>query len=793
MKRFFYSRLCLYLLWCIPFAASAQLVKVNPKLLKESWPARWITHPEVNDQEFAVLHFRKEVDVNEIPDSLRIHVSADSRYKLYVNGQLVSHGPAAGDLRNWQFESLNIAAYLKKGHNVIAAEVWNFGSQRPMAHMSLGTGFILQADSDNEQYGLNTDSSWKVCWNKAYGTVPDWRLNTDIGGTETVDFNHYPSDWNQEVLQGHSQWINAEQGSRGETRWSIQNNAGRFLVPRDIPPMKMEQIRFESVRRSDGLALDSAAFKRSNELSIPANTEVTFLLDQKELVNAYPVLSFDQGKNASIQIAYAEALYDRDGGKGNRNEIEGKIFRGFQDALIASGSPQQYTPLWYRTFRYVQVSIKTKEEPLIIQDFHAVKAGYPFALNARFSSNSPFLDTLLAIGWRTAELCAMETYMDCPYYERLQYIGDTRIQGLISLFSSGDDRLLRQSLRHFDQSRMAEGITLSRYPTNHDQQIPPFSLWWIGMVHDYWMYRDDVNFVKERLPGVRQVLSFFERMQGADGSLQEVPFWNFTDWVDRDEWEFGAPPNARTKNSAILDFQLLWAYQLAAQLESALDSEANAQRYRKKATQLEETVRAKYWSAEKGMFADEDQHRYFSQHANVLAILTATVEGREAQQIMDVVLNDSSLAQTSIYFKYYQFLALKHVGYANKYIDQLSIWRDHMDSGLTTWGEISDANTTRSDCHAWGASPNIEIYRMVLGIDSDIPGFSKVKIEPALGKLERASGSIPHPKGELSVSYNKKGNKWQIQVKLPPGVSGNFVWEDISYPLKAGSTTDLSI
>jgi len=81
----------------------------------------------------------------------------------------------------------------------------------------------------------------------------------------------------------------------------------------------------------------------------------------------------------------------------------------------------------------------------------------------------------------------------------------------------------------------------------------------------------------------------------------------------------------------------------------------------------------------------------------------------------------------------------------------------------------------------------------VLGIDTDGPGFSKVKIEPALGKLTNASGTIPHPRGALSVSYRQKGAKWQIEIKLPAHVSGNLIWKGKTYLLADGNTNKFTL
>ena len=109
--------------------------------------------------------------------------------------------------------------------------------------------------------------------------------------------------------------------------------------------------------------------------------------------------------------------------------------------------------------------------------------------------------------------------------------------------------------------------------------------------------------------------------------------------------------------------------------------------------------------------------------------------------------------------------------------------------GLSTWAETSDVSTSRSDCHAWGASPNIEFFRTVLGIDSDAPGFAKVKITPHLGLIEDIAGEMPHPNGKISVKYKVVKNVLQAEVTLPDKVDGSLVWKNKIQPLKPGKNT----
>jgi hypothetical protein len=299
------------------------------------------------------------------------------------------------------------------------------------------------------------------------------------------------------------------------------------------------------------------------------------------------------------------------------------------------------------------------------------------------------------------------------------------------------------------------------------------------------MYRGDNNFIKGKLVGERAILDFFSKYQQADGSLKNTPYWAFVDWAGNLAGDVNGPDGS----AAIYDLQLLWAYQWAAEMEAKIGLPDYARLYSEKAAQLKATINRKYWDGAKGLYADNINKNGYSQHANALAILTGVAAPANVVSICHKMLTDSSLTQCSIYFKYYLHQALIKGGLGNDYINWLDKWRENIKMGLTTWAEYSDVNTTRSDCHAWGSSPNIEFFRTVLGIDSYAPGFSKVKIEPHLGNLTDVGGEIPHPNGKIAVKYALHNHKWKIAIHLPKNTSGILVWKAKTYALKAGENS----
>jgi alpha-L-rhamnosidase len=762
----------------------------NPKLLKGPWKAFWVTVPIESTKDYGVYYFRKNIDLKDKPNSFVIHVSADNRYKLYVNQTLVSLGPARGDTYYWNYETVDLAPYLKAGNNNISAVVWNDGDYRPEAQISIQTGFIMQGDTEAEAL-INTDKSWKCIRNTAYKPIVGVGYGTYYvaGPGERLDMNLSIDNWNA-VDFDDSSWKNAVKIDNGNPKGTV-NAFGWMLVPSPIPPMELKTQRIAVLRKAEGINVPQTFPAAKTALTIPANTSAILLLDQTFLTNAFITLNFSKGKNAGIGLSYAEALFTNLKGpqglvKSNRDEVEGKIFSGRRDSIVSNGSANQsFNSLTWRTYRYIQLKIKTGDEPLVIDDIYGTFTGYPFELNAKLQA-TPEMQKMLEIGWRTARLCAGETYTDCPYYEQLQYVGDSRIQALVSFYNSGDDRLVRNAINQMDHSRVAEGVTLSRHPSFSPQIISTFSLWYIGMLHDYWMYRPDSAFVKDKLQGVQDVLAFFGKYQQADGSLKDTPYWTFADWVNSKGWDFGMAPKSANGSSALLDLQLMWAYQQAAAMEAKMGVPFFVDMYANKAAQLKATIQKKYWIADKQLYSDTEDQQLFSQHTNSLAVLTGMVSGDDETALSKKLMADSSLTQCTIYFKYYLHQALIKGGFGNDYLKWLDIWRKNIKMGLTTWAEISDLEHNRSDCHAWGASPNIEFYRTILGIDSYAPGFSKVKIEPHLGELKNISGEIPHPNGKLFVKYKLEKGKWNIEITLPQGTSGVFIWKGRNYMINSG-------
>jgi alpha-L-rhamnosidase len=790
MKIKFFAIASIAFLVVVEIRASAQL---PPQALQGLWKAQWITSPNAPLRDSVVLHFRKLFDISNAPEHFFVHVSADAQFILCVNQQDIGRGPARSDLAHWRYETYDVAKFLHVGKNEISATVWNFGVV-PLAQITDRTAFVLQGDTASEAI-LNTDSSWEVAEEKGIQTLPtppDLENSYYVAEpAERIDGSVFDWSWNN-AASSHGQWEKPLAIGNATLRGAVLQNNNWQLLPDRLPPMQMELTPAGRVVRAVGIQR-SGDFPGSL-LEIPAHSTVTLLLDQAHLITAYPELTVTGGAQSTIRLTYAEALFDGNGQKGNRNEIDGKKIVGIFDEFLPDGSPERrFMPLVWRTWRYLQLEISTADQPLDLHNLRCWFTAFPFEERARFSSDDPSLTLIWDIGWRTARLDAHDTYMDTPYYERMQYIGDTRIQALISYVVAGDDRLARQAIEAFNASRVPDGLTRSRYPSSVTQMIPTFSLLWIGMLHDFWMYRGDDEFVRAQIPGTRTVMDWFLDKQRPDGLLGEIPWWPFVDWGK--DFAFGMPPQDVDGGSSPLTLQYVEALRYAAELESRFGDQVRVQRYREAESRATAAIREMCWNNSYGLVADTPAQKHYSQHANILGVWLDVIPAEKQQDVLTKILSTSDpgftfpgslpdMTEATYYFRFYLARALDHAGLGDRYLDLLKPWRDMVARGLTTWAEQPEP--TRSDAHAWSAHPNFDFLTIVAGIRPKTPGFSSVTIEPHLGGLKNVVSVVPTPKGSIEASFRSDPAGVDAEIALPPNVTGELVWKGQTMVLHAG-------
>ena len=604
-------------------------------------------------------------------------------------------------------------------------------------------------------------------------------MDTNLGAlAEKIDFSRTPGNWKSESFDasGWKKAVELETAAEGHEKFLGILKTFR-LEERPIPLCVEEEATLDK-------ELGEPVLGEKEALTVEPEEKKVLLFDGKTLFNAYFRYHIQGGKGAEISFTYFEKFT-----KG-RDEVKRDDYRngeignnGRTDRIFPAGGDLLYEPFWYHTMRFLKIEIQAGEEAVKFYRPQLLKTGYPLRPESEISSTAEWVQPIYEMCVRTLQDCMMETYMDCPYYEQLQYFGDTRIQALITLYNTRDRYMARNAIEQGRQSIVSDGITMSRYPSGIHQFISSFSLYWICMGHDYWRYRGEEEYLKTLLPAYRGVLSWYEGFLKEDFSLAFVPHWFFGDWASN--FEAGEPFREKDGNSAFQDLLFVMGLEAAADMEEAFGIPSYGKRYRETASSIKRTIKEKYWDAERGLFSDTRDRRNYSQHVNVLAILNEAVEGDEARAVMERTLADTTLTQTTIYFRYYLNQALKKAGLGDRLLDNMQVWEDQMALGLSTWAEQPEPS--RSDCHAWGSSPNIEFFRTILGIDSDGPGFSRILIEPSLGKLKEVSGTMPHPRGDIAVKYRvgKKGSL-SAEITLPEGVEGELIWNGERKPLHGG-------
>jgi hypothetical protein len=223
----------------------------------------------------------------------------------------------------------------------------------------------------------------------------------------------------------------------------------------------------------------------------------------------------------------------------------------------------------------------------------------------------------------------------------------------------------------------------------------------------------------------------------------------------------------------------------AAEMFNYFGLEEQSNKYQQLSENLKTTTYGLCWDNNKGLLGDTPEKDVFTQHANVLGIITDAIHENEQQKVMRLVLTDTSLIQSYFFFRFWVFQALEKAGLGNEFLENIYLWERLTDYGLTTFPEFRIES--RSDCHPWSSHINYFFLTTVAGIKPAKPGFEGVIIQPHPGSEKTIRATVPHHKGiiEVSLSLEKKNNH-QAEIYLPEGLSGSFIWKGKTKVLRSG-------
>jgi alpha-L-rhamnosidase len=546
--------------------------------------------------------------------------------------------------------------------------------------------------------------------------------------------------------------------------------------------------------------------------------DVHMVVDFGREMIGYPRLEVDAPEGAIIDANFFEGIDD------------GGIFwtRNLRNSFryICREGPQTFTSHQRRGFRYGSFAFRNLSRPLKIRHVSALMATYPVEAQGHFACSDETLNKIWEVGAYTVRLCMLDTYIDCPAYEQVYWVGDARNSALVNAVAFGAFELTDHCIRLTGQSlsdelrtvkpphlqAMRTHITTSHVVSGWFDEIPMWTFLWIWSAWEqYWLTGDRealADYYKDVSECLRRCESFL-----TPRDLLDIPdVWNLVDWAAHDLERDGEVISNTVLMAQALDY--------AAQMAQVLDLLGEATAHKALARRLRAAVNRYGWSDQYQGYVDTVRdptayHRHqdlcgkrgidagtfeafrakqrISEPTNTLALLCNAVPPERHEAVMRFVLaaKEGKFIGSSPWHAalgkpdeivpvgspWFLFFTLETLFKERLAADALHIlrkqWNRMLEKGATTFWEtfpgfIGSGHWSRSLCHGWSAAPVYFLSTQVLGITASAPGYRRIRIAPKPFHLRWASGTVPTPRGTVSVSWrHTETGAMDIQYDVP--------------------------
>ena len=644
--------------------------------------------------------FRRRLSLPAAPAHATGGITADGRYKLWVNGELAGRGPVRSTPTHQRYDCIDLAPWLQEGPNLIGILVHVYGVDvawyeyaRDYWQTVFGDGALwmqIDAECERRTVPIDTDESWKciecTAWNRdtpraGWGQdfIEDFDARLFPAGWTAPDFDD--SGWDRvRVLRHEMPAANRAIGFSAIEPFPL-------LVPSELPPLQEKVVRPSSVvatykvtplptspidrrlydeslaalgdNQTGGAEDEAPRVDNPNGLLDPgtepalittgADRDVSILVKFDTRHAGFPWIDLEAAGGEVVEVAVAETVpgeYPLPDGTGPTGPSRVARATHLDCALLyrytAKAGRQRFDKFDWTTVKYCQITIRNAPKGVKVHGIGTTAMRYPVTDRQPFTCSDPFLSRLWRVGRYTLLMSTFDSWVDGPNREKRQWIGDGIVHQAVAAVTYEPDTIAvdRQFFLHGLESQRTDGLVQMFTPGDNHRDgitIPDFTLHWICGAHDFLMQTGEVETMAHLWPGLERGLAWFELHRDDAGLLSHIPYWHFIEWADVE----------RAGTTAAINALYVLALRNAAEVAHYIGYEAATTRYRERAEAIALALQDRFWDAERGAYTDSleprpgESHPRISQQTNALFVV-AGIAPPERFASMVAVMTDSS-------------------------------------------------------------------------------------------------------------------------------------------------------
>jgi len=759
--------------------------------------------------------FRKTFTLRSVKGTYLLHCAADSKYRLWINNIFCGTGPARGSPVTPYYDTYTVNPKLKSGANtfIFLVEFYTSGS---IIFSAIHGGLIAALFHNNREI-YNTSEDWECATMHGLKGIPAGYHHFTI-----FDAEKFPSDLKSCKTVTFSKSVVVKKNLLA---------APEKLIPRPIPHLTHSTCHPESILsigcssspavppgQEKNLALSLSTMQRSDlykiksmpvisavqkwpikpvQISPVPDSHIFMEIDFGKEILAVPYFELITDEKLTIDIGYSETLENN-----HVNPFRQNIF--YAERILTRTGITKTCFNQPRGFRFMLLRISPQTKKLTIRRISASEEIYSPHTMGNFSCNDTAVNTAYTMCQDTLRLCMEDSFTDCPWRERQQWLGDLYIEIQSALYGFGAQDLVKKAIIEFISGITEEGWMPAVFPGTTNLNLPPFSMLFAPLLLEYFLFTGDTLTIRSAFPALMRVAAYLKKLENPEGFIltkqelqntkHEKNIWHFVDWTKTD---------AHSGDGALQGLYLLFLLSMQ-DISSYLHESSAVKEFSAKAGELRTAIHNNYFDTAIGAYrkyrlsgetvpvgVDPNSS---GQHENFLLPLlgcgtavTSSQALNAAGEINRMFLPDlggmqssfrhdqiGSTAQIkSIYIgtPYFSSFALQALFNARMSAEALAYirlcWPYMQANGSNTCWEMWGGAT--SLCHGFSTAPLFLLPKFILGIQPLLPGFKKFSASPRIDVLNSASGNIPSPYGKIFLQWKKQSiskNKSEYTIHL---------------------------